>query len=368
MKTTRIPGPCPRRCRRRRPPRPGAGRGPGRHQGQRQRQLQVRLPVPGLGRLDAERRRRAATPRTSSSGARASSMGGQVAKDVTFFFQTDSGNLGKVTERREGDEHRVRHPGRLGLLEARRRVHPRRGALPRPAQPEHPPVDAQLLHARHQPHVHRHGRPDADGRPARHRRSRPRDTSSTAAASSTAPPSCRAFATPPRGTRSGRRATSSTTSSRRRRGTSSPARTSARRRSSTSTAASTCRRTTRPTAATSSPRSRSPRATRSAARSSGSTTTAATFLTTIPKQDDLLVEAAYYLSKAKVQPFLKYESQKFAYDVDKAKDQERFGGGLNYYVSGQNFKITAQYLRVEPKSSALKSTDQFTVQIQAFYF
>ena len=50
------------------------------------------------------------------------------------------------------------------------------------------------------------------------------------------------------------------------------------------------------------------------------------FIKTIPKQDDLLVEAAYYLSKVKVQPFLKYESQKFAYDVDKAKDQERFGG------------------------------------------
>ena len=89
------------------------------------------------------------------------------------------------------------------------------------------------------------------------------------------------------------------------------------------------------------------------------------FIKTIPKQDDLLVEAAYYLSKVKVQPFLKYESQKFAYDVDKAKDQDRFGGGLNYYVSGQNFKITAQYLRVDPKSSALKSTNQFTIQIQA---
>ena len=92
------------------------------------------------------------------------------------------------------------------------------------------------------------------------------------------------------------------------------------------------------------------------------------FIKTIPKQDDLLVEAAYYLSKVKVQPFLKYESQKFAYDVDKGKDQERLGGGLSYYVSGQNFKITAQYLRVDPKSPALKSTNQFTIQMQAFYF
>ena len=92
------------------------------------------------------------------------------------------------------------------------------------------------------------------------------------------------------------------------------------------------------------------------------------FLAAIPKQDDLLVEAAYYLSSAKVQPFLKYESQSFANDADEAKDVERFGGGLNWYVSGQNFKLTAQYLRVEPKSSAVKPTNQFTLQLQAFYF
>ncbi|MBK8598335.1 MAG: hypothetical protein IPP07_13845 [Holophagales bacterium] len=93
-----------------------------------------------------------------------------------------------------------------------------------------------------------------------------------------------------------------------------------------------------------------------------------TFLSALPKQDDLLVEAAYYLSAAKVQPFLKYESQKFANDIDKAKDQDRFGGGLNWYVSGQNFKVTAQYLRIEPKSSTVKATDQFTIQLQGFYF
>jgi hypothetical protein len=92
------------------------------------------------------------------------------------------------------------------------------------------------------------------------------------------------------------------------------------------------------------------------------------FLATIPKQDDLLVEAAYYLSSAKVQPFLKYESQSFANAADEAKDVERFGGGLSWYVSGQNFKFTAQYLRVEPKSAAVRSTDQFTLQLQAFYF
>jgi hypothetical protein len=92
------------------------------------------------------------------------------------------------------------------------------------------------------------------------------------------------------------------------------------------------------------------------------------FIKTLPQQNDYLVEAAYYLSAAKLQPFVKYESQKFSLDADKAKDVSRFGGGLSYFVSGQNFKITAQYLRVEPKDDAVKSTNQFTVQLQAFYF
>ncbi len=92
------------------------------------------------------------------------------------------------------------------------------------------------------------------------------------------------------------------------------------------------------------------------------------FLKTIPQQNDYLVEAAYYISAAKVQPFLKYESQKFSQDVDKAKDVDRWGVGMSYNVSGQNFKLTAQYLRVNPKGDGISSTNQFTLQVQVFYF
>ena len=92
------------------------------------------------------------------------------------------------------------------------------------------------------------------------------------------------------------------------------------------------------------------------------------YLKTIPRQNNYLAERAYYISSAKVQPFVKYESQKFGDASSPSKDVTRWGGGLNYNVSGQNFKITAQYLRVEPKNSAINSTNQFTIQFQVFYF
>jgi Phosphate-selective porin O and P len=91
------------------------------------------------------------------------------------------------------------------------------------------------------------------------------------------------------------------------------------------------------------------------------------FIKAIPRQNDYLVELAYYAAAAKLQPFGKYEAQKFTNSVDKPKDQDRWGAGLNYYVSGQNLKLTAQYLRVIPKSP-LKDTNEFTFQFQVWYY
>jgi|HubBroStandDraft_3_1064219.scaffolds.fasta_scaffold73713_2 hypothetical protein len=93
-----------------------------------------------------------------------------------------------------------------------------------------------------------------------------------------------------------------------------------------------------------------------------------TFIKTLPKQNDLLAELAFYIKAAQFQPFGKYEQQKFSNAVDKPKDQDRFGLGAHFYVSGsQNFKITGQWLRVKPKSP-LKDTNEFTIQMQAFYY
>jgi hypothetical protein len=94
-----------------------------------------------------------------------------------------------------------------------------------------------------------------------------------------------------------------------------------------------------------------------------------TFIKTLPNQNDLVVDAAYYLAPAKFQPYVKYEKQDFKTTVSTATtDQTRYGFGANYYVYGQNLKITGQLLHVVPKNKAIHSTNEVSVQFQIFYF
>jgi hypothetical protein len=91
--------------------------------------------------------------------------------------------------------------------------------------------------------------------------------------------------------------------------------------------------------------------------------------TSIPLQNDFLVEAGYYDHKVKIQPFVKYEAQAFAAAANACKDISRFGLGANYYIHGQNLKWTGQYLRALPQNgSSLKPANEFTVQLQFMYF
>ncbi|MGD0580015.1 MAG: porin [Bryobacteraceae bacterium] len=94
-----------------------------------------------------------------------------------------------------------------------------------------------------------------------------------------------------------------------------------------------------------------------------------TKFTAIPDQNDFLVEAAYYVHQAKIQPFLKYETQAYVAAANASKNVNRAGFGANYYIRGQNLKWTCQYLRAMPQNgSALKPANEFTVQLQFVYF
>lgn len=89
---------------------------------------------------------------------------------------------------------------------------------------------------------------------------------------------------------------------------------------------------------------------------------------TIPDQNDYLAEAAYYFHRIKTQPFFKAETQQFAAPVNATKNIDRVGAGFNYYIHGQNLKWTTQYLRSLPQNSPMKPFNEFTVQLQVFYF
>jgi Phosphate-selective porin O and P len=92
------------------------------------------------------------------------------------------------------------------------------------------------------------------------------------------------------------------------------------------------------------------------------------FLTTLPRQNDYLAEFGYYIAPSKIQPFVKFEDQKFTVTSIPSKDQKRYGGGFNYYVYGQNLKLTGQVTHVKFSNSALHSTNELTVQMQVWYY
>jgi hypothetical protein len=91
------------------------------------------------------------------------------------------------------------------------------------------------------------------------------------------------------------------------------------------------------------------------------------FIAALPVQNDAVVDLGYYFAPAKFQPYVKLEKQDFKRTVSAATtDQTRYGVGANYYVYGQNLKITGQFLRVKPKVGA--TTNEVSVQFQVYYF
>jgi len=90
----------------------------------------------------------------------------------------------------------------------------------------------------------------------------------------------------------------------------------------------------------------------------------------IPEQETLWMDAGYYLGALKLQPFARYEFLNYASAGNAAKEQARVGGGFNYYVMGQTFKITPYYERILPKgqpaTARQKDANRFVVQFQAY--
>jgi len=89
---------------------------------------------------------------------------------------------------------------------------------------------------------------------------------------------------------------------------------------------------------------------------------------TMQRQNDYLVEAAFLIPATKIAPFAKWEEQKFSDTFTPSKDVDRWGIGFHYYLSNQNLKLSGQYLRASPKSSATPATNEFTIELQVFYF
>jgi len=87
-------------------------------------------------------------------------------------------------------------------------------------------------------------------------------------------------------------------------------------------------------------------------------------LSTLPKQDDVLVEAGYYIRAARVTPLLQWQHRDIANAL--TGDETRTSVGLNYYWIGHTANIKGAFTRIAPHG--LGPQREFTIQLQIFYF
>jgi hypothetical protein len=94
---------------------------------------------------------------------------------------------------------------------------------------------------------------------------------------------------------------------------------------------------------------------------------------TLTDQEEIFTDLGFYFVDLKLQPFLRFEWNGFVDDIDHRKDSRRYMGGFNYYVAQQNLKITGAYERIVPNVEGAtmwkqKNTNHLVVQLQFLYF
>ena len=93
------------------------------------------------------------------------------------------------------------------------------------------------------------------------------------------------------------------------------------------------------------------------------------FVTSLPKQETFSAEAGVFIKPAKVAPIVRYEQKTFDLTANQPKNEKRYVAGFNFYPypkAENNFNIKVWFQRVSPKVGF--STNEFTVQMQVFYF
>ena len=108
-----------------------------------------------------------------------------------------------------------------------------------------------------------------------------------------------------------------------------------------------------------------------------------TFITTLPQQSTFQIEGGVYLKNAHLAPIVRYEQKTFTQTSAEWQNENRFAVGLNFYPyakSPHNLNLKVWWQRVNqkckvnpgaaacPGGAANFETNQFTFQMQAYYF
>jgi hypothetical protein len=94
-----------------------------------------------------------------------------------------------------------------------------------------------------------------------------------------------------------------------------------------------------------------------------------TFLASLPEENTFQVEAGVFARPAKLGAIVRYEQKTFTQTVNEPKNEKRFAVGVNFYPvpkAESNFNIKVWWQRVSPKVGY--STNEFTLQFQVYYF
>ncbi|HJU69444.1 MAG TPA: porin [Gemmatimonadaceae bacterium] len=84
----------------------------------------------------------------------------------------------------------------------------------------------------------------------------------------------------------------------------------------------------------------------------------------LPEQTAIFAEAGVYFKPLRLMPFVKFETQNF--DAAAVGDIARYQAGLTYYISGHNANLKIAYSRFDPDVG--NAANQFTTQLQVFYY
>ncbi|HET9694831.1 MAG TPA: porin, partial [Steroidobacteraceae bacterium] len=88
------------------------------------------------------------------------------------------------------------------------------------------------------------------------------------------------------------------------------------------------------------------------------------FLTSLPEQDNLLVEAGFYINSLKLLPFIQYNDRN--YDDDALADTDKVQVGLGYMFAGHNGNVKVSYGQYGVDGG--DDRDEFWLQLQLFRF
>lgn len=94
-----------------------------------------------------------------------------------------------------------------------------------------------------------------------------------------------------------------------------------------------------------------------------------TLVTALPEESTFQIEAGVYIKSLGLAPIARYEQKTFTRTVDEPRNENRYAVGLNFYPytkSPHNFNVKVWWQRLNLKTGY--ATNQFTVQMQAYYF